>query len=302
MVTDKNRHFSPGDFVLFLEPGAFLPRDAPQQWVSLFAQVGPETEVDNQLGYKVETSEWHDQAGNKIISEGYVFHLSQFPHIDAQVRHAHYELNKKSDELFFKHLRSLEFSASLGIKKWDSSRTEIQPPNQMEEAEENDEAARAKRQRLKEKQKMCIEPDSEARPEGETSKARPIESLKEREEWIDKIYKSSKSMEEMRDKLLGLQVVEDESEEDNSGQDEEAERLGIGSKENSCGLGEETDNEEVDSEEGEETESEETETENARANGEEDSGGQTKYKVVGFHPQLRGGEIYSTPIWDASSW
>jgi RNA ligase (TIGR02306 family) len=117
-VTKKANKFSKGDLVLFLEVDAFLP--ARSGYDDLFFEVGPLITFDHEEGYRVGTSVWTGTDKTKIISQGHVFQLSHFPHIDRMIcdlRFAHVDL---SDHEFADLIRGIDLSADLGIKKWQS--------------------------------------------------------------------------------------------------------------------------------------------------------------------------------------
>ncbi|KAH6856888.1 hypothetical protein B0I37DRAFT_301551 [Chaetomium sp. MPI-CAGE-AT-0009] len=128
VVTKKTNRFAPGKYVLFLEVDAFLPQDS--EYNELFSQVGPPIEFNDKVGYRVGTTAWTDSNGNQVISQGHIFHLSKFHDINRKVCDWHYEHIKEPREYFAEQLRGLDFSAELGIKKWESFPEEMPVPNQ----------------------------------------------------------------------------------------------------------------------------------------------------------------------------
>lgn len=259
VVVHKNRRFTQGEYVLFLEPGAFLPHDAPIKALWNFAQVGPLTEFENQVGYKVETSEFYDQAGKKVTSEGHVFHLSDFPDINQQVRDLDYENSKRAKENFLKQLRGLEFSDDLGIKKWGRAPNEMQAPNQTKEEKEDSVAPPEPRKR---KPKMRLGnwvPNAE-------EEAMIIRIFQETEEWIENIYRTSKTAEEMKRRLMGSAAKDDSGQEKKADEAESAEEKSVEEESVEADGGQDEETEEGESIEPESVDADSVETDDSLVN------------------------------------
>ncbi|KAK4158037.1 hypothetical protein C8A00DRAFT_11138 [Chaetomidium leptoderma] len=116
----NTKRFAEGEYVLFLEVDSFLPAGA------LFGDslAGRELMFDcimhGEAGYRVGTSLWVDWEGNQVISQGHVFHLSDFPDINRKVCRLHWERIEQPEEEFAEFIRDIDFSDDVGIKKWES--------------------------------------------------------------------------------------------------------------------------------------------------------------------------------------
>ncbi|KAL2177070.1 uncharacterized protein P884DRAFT_300004 [Thermothelomyces heterothallicus CBS 202.75] len=113
----EEERFEAGEYVLFLEPDAFLP--ARSRFENLFAKVGNPITFEGEVGYRVGT--WAIRAGGKeVVSQGHVFHLSDFPDIDAKVGDLHWRNMEMSEQEFTDMIREIDFSRDLGVRKWES--------------------------------------------------------------------------------------------------------------------------------------------------------------------------------------
>ncbi|KAL2255822.1 hypothetical protein VTK26DRAFT_2659 [Humicola hyalothermophila] len=118
VVVEKSKGFCEGNLVIFLEVDAFLP--ARTRFESLFAQVGPLVSFNDEEGYRVGTSTWKDSNGNEVVSQGYIFHLSDFPDIGLEVSRLRCNsCNAYDNEGFANYMRVFDFSDMLGVKKFE---------------------------------------------------------------------------------------------------------------------------------------------------------------------------------------
>ncbi|KAK4034343.1 hypothetical protein C8A01DRAFT_39168 [Parachaetomium inaequale] len=118
VVADKTENFSRGEYVLFFEIDSFLP--AGSEFEEWFTDIGPPITFNGETGYRVGTSVWTDKHDNEIISQGHVFHLSDFPEIDEKVCDLHWEHVNETEEQFADFLCGIDFSDEFGVKKWES--------------------------------------------------------------------------------------------------------------------------------------------------------------------------------------
>ncbi|KAL2159475.1 hypothetical protein VTH06DRAFT_2480 [Thermothelomyces fergusii] len=108
--------FKAGEYVLFLEPDAFLP--ARSRFEDLFSRVGDPISFEGEVGYRVGT--WAIRAGNEeVVSQGHVFRLSDFPDIDAKAEDMHWRTVQMAEQGFADMVREIDFSAELGVRKWE---------------------------------------------------------------------------------------------------------------------------------------------------------------------------------------
>ncbi|KAL2152993.1 hypothetical protein VTH82DRAFT_4148 [Thermothelomyces myriococcoides] len=114
----KEDQFAAGEYVLFLEPDAFLPTGS--EFEKLFSQVSEPICFEGEIGYRVGT--WAICVGTEeVVSQGYVFHLSDFPEIDTKVGDLHWTNIEMSEQEFADMIREIDFSGDLGVRKWESS-------------------------------------------------------------------------------------------------------------------------------------------------------------------------------------
>ncbi|KAK3306499.1 uncharacterized protein B0T15DRAFT_142883 [Chaetomium strumarium] len=118
VVFKKSKKIERGSWVLFFEADAFLP--AHTQFDDLFSEVGPVMTFKKEEGYRVGTTTWTDWGKNKIISQGHIFPLFQFPDIDEKVFGLHCDHHSLTEEQFGELIRELDFSDELGVKKWEA--------------------------------------------------------------------------------------------------------------------------------------------------------------------------------------
>ncbi|KAL2017097.1 hypothetical protein VTK56DRAFT_2620 [Thermocarpiscus australiensis] len=119
VVVKKSKGFVEGNLVVFLEIDSFLP--AHSKFGHLFAEIGSLTTFNNEEGYRVGTSTWTDRKKNKIISQGHIYHLSDFPDVEKKIRDLRWERRSThTDAQFTDYVRGVDFTDVLGVKKWES--------------------------------------------------------------------------------------------------------------------------------------------------------------------------------------
>ena len=121
VVVQNDRGFVEGNLVVFFEVDSFVP--ARSKFDALFADTaGPLVSFDNEEGYRVGSQTWTDWRKNEIISQGHIFHLADFPHIEKKVRDLRMERSRThTDTQFADFIRGVDFSDALGVKKWESA-------------------------------------------------------------------------------------------------------------------------------------------------------------------------------------
>ncbi|KAK4130682.1 hypothetical protein BT67DRAFT_390365, partial [Trichocladium antarcticum] len=119
VVVERAKGFVEGNLVVFLEVDSFLP--AHTQFDDLFAEVGGLVSFGDHEGYRVGTSTWTDWRKSKITSQGHIYRLGHFPHIERELRALRLERsNTHNDGRFADFIRGVDFSDMLGVKKWDN--------------------------------------------------------------------------------------------------------------------------------------------------------------------------------------
>ncbi len=117
VVVDKADCFGKGQYVVYFEVDSFLPSSS--EFEDLFADAGSLISYDGEEGYRVGTSVWKGRDGSEIISQGHICRLADFPDIDKKICDLHWELIKLTESEFADVIREIDFTAKLGIKKWE---------------------------------------------------------------------------------------------------------------------------------------------------------------------------------------
>ncbi len=117
VVAEKADWFGRGQYVVYFEVDSFLP--SRSEFEDLFADAGSLISYDGEDGYRVGTSVWKAQDGSEIISQGYICRLADFPDIDKKICDLHWELIKLTESEFADVVREIDFTAELGVKKWE---------------------------------------------------------------------------------------------------------------------------------------------------------------------------------------
>ncbi len=117
VVAEKADWFGRGQYVVYFEVDSFLP--SRSEFEDLFADAGSLINYDGEEGYRVGTSVWKAQDGSEIISQGHICRLADFPDIDKKICDLHWELFNLTELEFADVVREIDFTAELGIKKWE---------------------------------------------------------------------------------------------------------------------------------------------------------------------------------------
>jgi hypothetical protein len=122
VVVKRTKGIVEGDWVVFLEADCFVPAHGRfAKFDRLFAEIGELTTYDGAEGYRVGMSTWRDHQGKQVVSQGHVFALREFPHIEDKVFELRWERSRThTDEQFLNYLRTVDFRNGLDVKKWES--------------------------------------------------------------------------------------------------------------------------------------------------------------------------------------
>ncbi|KAK0746735.1 hypothetical protein B0T18DRAFT_324259, partial [Schizothecium vesticola] len=119
VAVKKTEGFKTGEYVVYFEVDAFLP--ASSTLAPLFHKaLGQTTGFHGQQGYRVGTRDImnHKPPMRSAISQGLVFKLGCFPQINNDVLRRRAALKPNDD--FVAIMRNFDYSAELGITKWES--------------------------------------------------------------------------------------------------------------------------------------------------------------------------------------
>ncbi|KAK3324503.1 hypothetical protein B0T19DRAFT_402732 [Cercophora scortea] len=118
VIAKKKMRLSPGDLVVFCEIDSFLPADGKHGATFSQATGNPIT-FDGQKGYRVGTQTYVSANNSKIISQGHIFKLANFPDLYQDVMNRREDYGLQQPE-FKEFIRQVDYSAMLGVKKWES--------------------------------------------------------------------------------------------------------------------------------------------------------------------------------------
>ncbi|KAK0736158.1 hypothetical protein B0T21DRAFT_383784 [Apiosordaria backusii] len=114
--------FMPNELVLFCEVDSFLPHRNP--YSSLFKPFGTLQTLEGEEGWRIATQtlevprHWDSDKPHKFVSQGRIFHLTAFPTIVRDLRSLRLQASNSSHTSFEEFIRNVDFSDTLGIKKW----------------------------------------------------------------------------------------------------------------------------------------------------------------------------------------
>ncbi|KAK4112634.1 DNA ligase/mRNA capping enzyme, partial [Canariomyces notabilis] len=122
VVVKRTKGIVEGDWIVFLEADCFVPAHGRfAKFERLFAEIGELSTYDGVEGYRVGMSTWRDHQGKQVVSQGHVFALREFPHIEDKVFELRWERSRThTDEQFLNYLRTLDFRNGLDVMKWES--------------------------------------------------------------------------------------------------------------------------------------------------------------------------------------
>ncbi|KAK3317956.1 hypothetical protein B0H66DRAFT_621418 [Apodospora peruviana] len=124
VVVRKSKSVASGELVIFVEVDSFLP--AGGKYEQLFAEVGNLITFEGVNGYRVGTKTHISGIKKKLITQGHVYSLVDFPPIFSEFQTLKYDFKftrqpTDNDDGFVAHLRQIDFTSHLGVRKWETA-------------------------------------------------------------------------------------------------------------------------------------------------------------------------------------